>query len=65
MKIKSVVILLICLLLLSGLTLPATACCEGDPPGNPTCYECEEKVWVLKDGKDCGEDVDCEYGGEV
>lgn len=59
MKIKSIVILLACLLLLSGLTLTAKACCEGDPPGNPTCYECEEGVWVLKDWAECGQHSDC------
>jgi len=59
MKIKSVVILLICLLLLSGLTLPAIACCEGTPPGDASCYICEGGVWVLKDSAGCGKDSDC------
>jgi len=59
MKIKSIVILLACLLLLSGLTVPATACCEGDPPGEPSCYVCEDGAWVLEDGADCGVDSDC------
>lgn len=61
MKIKSIVILLACLLLLSGLTLTAKACCEGDPPGNPTCYECDEGVgvWVLKDWAECGQHSNC------
>jgi len=58
MRMKYPVVLLITLLLfrLSGL---AIACCEGDPPGNPDCYTCEDGVWVLKDWADCGQDSDC------
>jgi len=59
MKIKSIVILLPFLLLLSGITVPATACCEGDPPGDPDCYVCEDGAWVLEDGAECGVDSDC------
>lgn len=50
--------------LLFWVTVPARACCEGDPPGNPACYECRDGAWVLKSGAECGGDLDCEYGGE-
>lgn len=59
MKIKSIVRLLTCLLLLSGLTVPAIACCEGEPPGDPFCFTCEDGVWVLKDWADCGRAATC------
>ena len=58
MKIKFL-IGLSCLLLLSSVTVPTIACCEGDPPGNPACYECEDRAWVLKDSAECGQDSDC------
>jgi len=45
--------------LLFCITVPARACCEGDPPGNPACYECKDGVWVLKASAECGRDSDC------
>jgi len=45
--------------LLSWVTIPVKACCEGDPPGNPACYECRDGAWVLKAGAECGKDSDC------
>lgn len=44
MKRKFLMGLVGCLLLLCGIAVPATACCEGDPPGD--CYRCEDGVWV-------------------
>ena len=40
---KWITALLPCLLLF-GLSVPAIACCEGQPPGE--CYTCEDGVWV-------------------
>ena len=48
--------------LLFWVTVPARACCEGVPPGNPACYECRDGAWVLKGGADCGKDSDCSPG---
>ncbi|MCK4787229.1 MAG: hypothetical protein KAV87_25945 [Desulfobacteraceae bacterium] len=45
-----------CLLLLSSLTVPATACCK--PPA-PPCHHCEDTVWVYDcNSADCEECVD-------
>jgi hypothetical protein len=44
--------------------LPAVACCEGLPPGDPSCYECEDGKWVLRDWAECGQTLDCTFGGE-
>jgi len=52
MKIKSIILFLTCLLLLSSFTASATACCE--PPA-PPCHHCEDTVWV----NDC-DSADCE-----
>ena len=58
MRKKYPVVLLMTRLLfrLSGL---AIACCEGDPPGNPICYKCEDGVWVIAPYAQCGQDSDC------
>ena len=55
---KWIAVLLTCLLLF-GLSIPAIACCEGEPPGNPDCYKCEDGAWVLKDWAECGTDSHC------
>jgi len=41
------------ILLLFRLSVPAIACCEGDPPGE--CYVCEDGVWVW----DCDAGQNC------
>jgi hypothetical protein len=56
---KYIAVLPTCLLLFAH-TVPAIACCEGDPPGNPDCYECEDGAWVLKDWANCSNDYHCE-----
>jgi hypothetical protein len=58
MSMKFYVVLLIVLLLFC-LSVPVIATCEGDPPGNPYCYECDDGVWVLKVWANCGQDSDC------
>lgn len=62
MKIKYLILFLTCLLLLSGFTATAIACCEGPPPGE--CYVCEDTVWVQYgdcwgDCPTCESCVDC------
>lgn len=64
MKRKAIPVLLVCVLLLLRLNLPAIGCCEGSPPGDPHCYNCEDGVWVLIDGAECGQTLDCTFGGE-
>lgn len=41
------------ILLLFRLSVPAIACCEGDPPGE--CYVCEDGVWIWY----CGPGQNC------
>jgi len=59
MKIKSIVILLACLLFLSAFAMVAVACLP------PDCGDCKEwdpvkKECVLKEGAGCGVDSDCD-----
>jgi len=42
-----------------GVNLPAIACCEGSPQGDPSCYECRDGVWKLKSSAACGKDSHC------
>jgi len=58
MRIKWHDVLLIALLLFC-LSVQVVATCEGDPPGTPFCYECEDGVWVLRYFALCGQDSDC------
>ena len=45
--------------LLFSLCVPVVATCEGDPPGTPFCYKCEDGAWVLQSYAQCGQDSDC------
>jgi len=63
MRRKAIAIFLISLSFFT-VNLPAIGCCEGSPPGDPHCYNCEDGVWVLIDGAECGQTLDCTFGGE-
>lgn len=58
MRLKCIIVMLI-LLFLFRLNMLVYACCEGDPPGNPSCYKCEDGRWVLADYAQCGANSDC------
>jgi hypothetical protein len=39
---------------------PVRACnCEGDPPGYPWCFECQDGVWVVASYAQCATDAGC------
>jgi len=59
MRRKAIPIFLLSILLLFRLNLPVVACCEGSPPGDPSCYQCQGGVWVLKPSANCGTNSDC------
>lgn len=64
MRKKNIAIFLLSVISLFRLNVPAIACCEGSPPGDPSCYECRDGVWKLKAGAECGQTLDCTFGGE-